>query len=114
MAAKDFLIDDYFHNRRGRLHKLRHLAFVHVAATWLLYLRAALQLSGEFLRFRAAEARGTGRTGLKHLMAAVTGDGRSGEFRRGAAEGDDNRSAERGREMHGSGVVGEQDTAKLE
>ena len=47
-------------------------------------------------------------------MASFAGQTGSGQFRRGAAEGNHDRRAQRGGNVHGAGVVGEQDAAEPE
>lgn len=47
-------------------------------------------------------------------MTRVAGKARAGEFRRRAAEGHDDRCAQRGGHVHRAGVVGEENPAQLQ
>ena len=54
----------------------------------------------------AAEAGRAGGAGGEDMEARVAGQSWGGEFGRGAAEGDDDRGAQGGSDVHGAGVIG--------
>ena len=58
----------------------------------------------------AAEAGRAGRVCGEDVVPSVAGQSGGGEFGRGAAEGDDDRGAQGGSDVHGAGVIGQENT----